>query len=79
MPPVIDKKKCIGCNTCAEICPLDVIRKVGPKQIPDVRYPEECWHCNSCVLDCPAKAISLRIPMPATLLYVDAPGKGQKQ
>ena len=24
MPPVIDKEKCIGCTTCAQICPLDV-------------------------------------------------------
>ena len=28
MPPIIDKEKCIECGTCAQICPLDVIRFV---------------------------------------------------
>ena len=23
MPPIIDKKKCIGCHTCVDICPVD--------------------------------------------------------
>ncbi len=77
MPPIIDKKKCIGCNTCAEICPVDVIRKVGAKEVPDIRYPDECWHCNSCVLDCPEKAISLRIPLHTQLVYYDAPKKAE--
>jgi len=72
MPPVINKEKCSGCNICAEICPLDVIKKTGKGETPDIRYPDECWHCNSCVLDCPEKAMSLRIPLTTGLLYVDA-------
>jgi len=72
MPPVINKEKCTGCNICAEICPLDVIRKIDAGQTPDIRYPDECWHCNSCVLDCPEEAMSLRIPLPTELLYIDA-------
>lgn len=26
MPPIIDEKKCTGCGTCAQICPLDVLK-----------------------------------------------------
>lgn len=73
MPPVIKKELCVGCGTCADICPTNVLRH-APKEdrVPEVRFPEECWHCNSCVLDCPEQAVSLRIPLPQMLLHVKA-------
>lgn len=73
MPPVIDKTKCIGCGTCAEICnsSLFVFNREKDKY-PQVKFPEECWHCDSCVLDCPTKAISLRVPLAYSLMHVDA-------
>lgn len=74
MPPVIDKTTCVGCHTCAQICPLDVFgHQDAGVQVPQIRYPDECWHCNACVLDCPTHAIRLRFPVPTMLLYVDAP------
>ncbi|MBE3586336.1 MAG: ferredoxin family protein [Thermoanaerobacter sp.] len=72
MPPVIDKDKCTGCGTCADICPMDVFFGYKQGEIPEVKFGEECWHCNACVLDCPSEAIRLRIPLPAMMLYVDA-------
>lgn len=72
MPPVIDSEKCIGCGTCADICPTQVYRRVPGVRVPDVLFGEECWHCNSCVLDCPRQAIRLRMPLTHRLLYVDA-------
>lgn len=73
MPPVIDRTKCIGCGTCADVCPLQVFQHTTKKdKIPEVRRPYECWHCNACVLDCPAKAIELRLPLTHMLLYVDS-------
>jgi len=71
MPPIISMTKCKACGICADICPTDVLamKKGIP---PKVKYPEECWHCNACVLDCPESAITLRIPLPAMMLYVDA-------
>lgn len=75
MPPIISKKKCKACGICADICPTDVLAMAQKGTPPLVKYPDECWHCNSCVLDCPESAITLRIPLPAMLLYVDAKTK----
>ena len=75
MPPIIDKEKCNACGVCADVCPTDVFYIAEKKTAPVIRYPEECWHCNSCVLDCKRSAIELRIPLPAMMLYVDAPEK----
>jgi len=72
MPPIISREKCSKCGTCADICPTEVFRMAKEGEIPEVRYSEECWHCNACVLDCPQSAITLRIPLPAMMLYVEA-------
>jgi adenylylsulfate reductase subunit B len=79
MPPIINKKKCIACGVCVDICPTDVFGKKGKKAPPFARYPEECWHCNSCVLDCKQSAIELRIPLPAMMLHVEAGGKRKRK
>ncbi len=71
MPPILDIEKCNACGVCADICPTDVFRVSKKGDIPDVRYAEECWHCNACVLDCKQSALTLRIPLPAMMLYVE--------
>lgn len=73
MPPVINKDKCNACGICADYCPTDIYRRGEKGEIPTVVYPDECWHCNACVLDCKSGAIKLRIPLPAMMLYVEAP------
>ncbi len=72
MPPIINAEKCNACGVCADICPTDVFHVREKKTMPAVRYPEECWHCNACVLDCKQEALSLRIPLPLMMLYVEA-------
>lgn len=73
MPPVINREKCIGCGTCADICNSHILRhKSQTDPVPHVKFPEECWHCNSCVLDCPVGAITLRTPLPYSLMHVKA-------
>ena len=74
MPPIIDKEKCVKCKKCANICPLDIF-ETEAQGYPLVKYPFECWHCNACVQDCEKEAISLRIPLPASLLYVETKGE----
>ena len=73
MPPVIDRNKCVGCGTCADICNSHIfVHDRAVDRGPQVRFPDECWHCDSCVIDCPKGAIALRIPLPCTLLHVNA-------
>lgn len=71
MPPVIDPALCKKCGRCADICNSHIFYfNRDTREVPVVRYPEECWHCDCCVLECPAKAITLRIPLPFTMLHV---------
>lgn len=63
MPPVIDINLCVGCGTCEDACPLDVIHMEAAGEPPAIRYPDECWHCGSCRQECPEAAISIRFPL----------------
>jgi len=69
MPPIVDKKKCISCGICVNICPTDVYFGSKQKELPIIAYPEECWHCNACVHDCPEGAIRLRLALPMLVVY----------
>ena len=73
MPPIINRSKCTACNTCAQICTMNVFGPVMPGRIPEVRFPEECWHCRACVMDCPVEAIDLRYPLPMMMLARTSP------
>lgn len=81
MPPIIDYSKCVSCTMCAQICPLDVIRKTIDTQTNRikviVKYPYECWHCRACVKDCPQKAIRIRYPLSHMMYTMDILGKGE--
>ena len=73
MPPIIDRNKCVGCGTCADICNSNIFVFDRKKdKVPQVKFPDEGWHCDSCVIDCPKGAITLRMPLSYTLLHVNA-------
>lgn len=53
----IDKKKCIGCGKCKEVCRFSAI-SIDEKGKPDIdRF--SCEGCGACSLVCPVKAIKL--------------------
>ncbi len=62
----IDPKVCNGCNTCVDICVMDVFAASDERgKPPIVMYPEECWLEGCCVEMCPRKekgAIRINIP-----------------
>ena len=52
--PVIFTEKCNGCNTCVQVCQVDVLIPNPEKgKSPVILHPDECWYCGCCVNDCP--------------------------
>lgn len=63
-PISFDREKCIGCNKCMEVCPIDLFMPSEEEGNPPiVAYPDECWYCGCCVMECPVDAIKLRHPL----------------
>jgi len=50
----IDKGKCDGCGSCAEVCPVEAIT-VDDVAVVD---EEECLDCGTCIDECPNEAIT---------------------
>jgi len=74
MPPIIDNNKCDACvgreyQICVEHCPTDVFLGSEAGKKPIIVFPDECAYENTCVLDCPKEAVTLRIPIPMTVIY----------
>lgn len=73
MPPIINKKKCVSCGYCAQICPVDVIKMENAEAV--VKYPDECWHCRACEKDCKSGAITMRYPLSHLMLNMKPTGE----
>lgn len=63
MQPVVDKEKCIGCQTCVPVCPEAsiVMEKYAefPKEKAEIDL-EYCKGCGVCAAVCPVKAITMK-------------------
>ncbi|MFW9943164.1 MAG: 4Fe-4S binding protein, partial [Candidatus Thorarchaeota archaeon] len=67
---MLDKTKCVGCGTCARVCPKEAISRgpVGSSRrfpilediIPEVYDPKKCVFCGTCVYMCPFSALTLK-------------------
>ena len=64
-PVIFSPSLCIGCNTCVDVCQMDVfIPNPEGGAPPVILFPEECWYCGSCVEHCPQDgAIRLNHPL----------------
>jgi NAD-dependent dihydropyrimidine dehydrogenase PreA subunit len=54
---VVDQEKCVGCEECVEVCPVDVYEMEDEKSVPV--NAEECLGCESCVEVCESEAITI--------------------
>ena len=65
----LDKKKCVGCGVCMEICPREAIQVTrtpkaeGEKaKAPTVAIsPENCHYCGICEAVCPFGALNIEV------------------
>jgi NAD-dependent dihydropyrimidine dehydrogenase PreA subunit len=55
--PEVDAEKCIGCEECVEVCPVDVYEIQEQKSVPV--NGEECIGCESCIEVCEQDAITV--------------------
>ncbi len=54
---VVDQDKCVGCEECVEVCPVDVYEMQDGKSVPV--NADECLGCESCVEVCDQEAITV--------------------
>ncbi len=55
MPAFVLDDKCIGCEACVAVCPVEVIAMTEGKAVVN----EGCIDCSACVSECPVEAIEM--------------------
>jgi NAD-dependent dihydropyrimidine dehydrogenase PreA subunit len=55
--PTVDEEKCVGCEECVDVCPVEVFEMQDGKSVPV--NAEECLGCESCVEVCEESAITV--------------------
>lgn len=70
MSIAVDKRKCIGCGRCRDVCPGSLIKQ-DENNKAYIKYPKDCWGCTSCIKECPVYAITF-------YLGADMGGRGSR-
>ena len=55
----VDLNKCIGCENCVNICPMDVFYFNTEAHKSVIAYPENCQGCGQCYLNCQGRALGM--------------------
>jgi NAD-dependent dihydropyrimidine dehydrogenase PreA subunit len=85
----LDQRKCTGCGTCVEVCPMDVFRLTTDVDIATLNrrglparkthaylaYPEDCMTCFTCELKCPTGALFVGVAPPDPPAVIPTAGR----
>ena len=55
----LDLDKCIGCENCVNICPMDVFYFNYEANKSVIAYPENCQSCGQCFLNCQGRSLGI--------------------
>ncbi|MHA1293088.1 MAG: HgcAB-like fusion protein [Promethearchaeota archaeon] len=55
----IERKKCIGCKVCIEVCPRNLYTFNEIDKKVDLQFPDKCINCNACVKRCLAQCLKI--------------------
>lgn len=55
----IDLNKCIGCENCVNICPMDVFYFDYTAHKSVLAYPENCQSCGQCFVNCQGRSLGI--------------------
>ena len=66
----IDPDRCVGCNSCVNVCRIQTLLPNPERgKPPVVAYPDECWYCACCVEACPRGALEMRLPINQRIFF----------
>jgi NAD-dependent dihydropyrimidine dehydrogenase PreA subunit len=73
MIEVVSQDRCVKCDVCVKVCPMDVFA-LGSDGIPVIARQDDCQTCFMCEAHCPVDALfvaPLSGPAPAGSPYTD--------
>jgi NAD-dependent dihydropyrimidine dehydrogenase PreA subunit len=69
MIELVSEERCITCNKCVQVCPMNVFDAVDDAP-PIIARKADCQTCFMCELYCPTDALYVA-PQSATTTFVD--------
>ncbi|GAA0362483.1 ferredoxin family protein [Microbispora corallina] len=73
MIEIVSRDRCVRCDICVKVCPMDVFEP-GTDGVPVIARQPDCQTCFMCEAHCPADALfvaPLAGPAPAGSPYTD--------